>query len=295
MRRSFVLVSLLVLTFLMVGSLQVSADMVQIRGSDTEVNLVQRLTEVFMDENPGSYFAVTGGGSGTGIAGLINKQIDIANSSRAMSETEIEQARNNGVEPVPFIFAQDGLAVIVNSSNSVQELTIDEIGAIFRGEITNWKDVGGNDQEISLYGRQSNSGTFVYFRANVVKGDYSPQKKMMNGNAQIVEGVLADQAGIGYIGIGYAVDGGVVVPGLNVLKVAADENSPAVTPLELENIMQGLYPIVRPLFHYTDGKPEGHVKGYLEFIMTEAGQNIVIQEGFFPITDDYREQNRANL
>ncbi len=295
MRRSFVLASMLVLAFLMVGSLQATADMVQIRGSDTEVNLVQRLTEVFMDENPGRYFAVTGGGSGTGIAALINKQIDIANSSRAMSASEIEQARNNGIEPVPFVFAQDGLAVIVNSSNPVQELTIDEIGAIFRGEITNWKDVGGNDQEISLYGRQSNSGTFVYFRANVVKGDYSPQKKMMNGNAQIVEGVLADQAGIGYIGIGYAVDGGEVVPGLTVLKVATDENSPATTPLELENIMQGLYPIVRPLYHYTDGKPEGHVKGYLEFIMTEKGQNIVIQEGFFPITDEYREQNKANF
>jgi len=295
LRRSFVLASMLVMAFLMVGSLQATADMVQIRGSDTEVNLVQRLTEVFMDENPGRYFAVTGGGSGTGIAALINKQIDIANSSRAMSASEIEQARNNGIEPVPFVFAQDGLAVIVNSSNPVQELTIDEIGAIFRGEITNWKDVGGNDQEISLYGRQSNSGTFVYFRANVVKGDYSPQKKMMNGNAQIVEGVLADQAGIGYIGIGYAVDGGEVVPGLTVLKVATDENSPATTPLELENIMQGLYPIVRPLYHYTDGKPEGHVKGYLEFIMTEKGQNIVIQEGFFPITDEYREQNKANF
>lgn len=295
MRKSLVIVSLLLMAFFFGSVLQASAEMIQIRGSDTEVNLVQRLTEVFMDQNPGSYFAVTGGGSGTGIAALINKQIDIANSSREMSEAEIEQARNNGVEPVPFIFAQDGLAVVVNSSNSVEELTIEEIGAIFRGEITNWSEVGGNDQKISLYGRQSNSGTFVYFRANVVKGDYSPQKKMMNGNAQIVEGVLADRAGIGYIGIGYAVDGGEVVPGLSVLKVAADETSPAATPLELENIMQGLYPIVRPLYHYTDGKPEGKVKGYLEFIMTEEGQNIVIKEGFFPITDEYRRQNEASF
>lgn len=295
MKKSFVLVSILLLALLTVGSLQASANMIQIRGSDTEVNLVQRLTEIFMDENPGRYFAVTGGGSGTGIAALINRQIDIANSSRAMADSEIQQARNNGVEPVPFIFAQDGLAVVVNSSNPVEDLTLDQIGAIFRGEITNWNEVGGNDQQISLYGRQSNSGTFVYFRANVVKGDYSPQKKMMNGNAQIVEGVLADQAGIGYIGIGYAVDGGEVVSGLTVLKVAMDENSPAASPLELENIMEGLYPIVRPLYHYTDGKPEGHVKGYLEFIMTEKGQEIVVQEGFFPITDEYRKQNEANF
>ncbi len=269
--------------------------MFQIKGSDTEVNLVQRLTEVYNEKQPGVQFAVTGGGSGTGIAALIDKQIDVANSSRPMKESEIEQAKANGVNPVPFIFAQDGLAVIVNADNPVESLTMDQIGAIYRGEIKNWREVGGADQALSTYGRQSSSGTYVYFMETVVKGDYTEHKKMLSGNANIVEGVIADKAGIGYVGIGYAVDGGSAVKGLKILKVSKDANSAPSSPAEIENILQGIYPIVRPLYHYTDGTPEGALKDYLEFIFSPKGQAIIEEEGFYPITAAYQEFNKASL
>lgn len=265
--------------------------MYQLGGSDSEVNLVQRLTEVFSGENPNITFAVSGGGSGTGIASLIDGQLDVANSSRPMKDQELADARANGVDPRPFIFAQDGLAVIVNANNPVDALTVDEIGAIFAGDITNWSEVGGPDAPISLYGRQSTSGTYVYFMENVVKGDYSEHKKMQSGNAAIVEGVIAEDAAIGYIAVGYATDGGAVVAGLKVLEVAPDANSPAATPLDLTNIMEERYPIVRPLFHYVDGRPEGGLAEYLEFVISDQGQDIVLAEGFFPITNAHRAVN----
>lgn len=265
--------------------------MYQLGGSDSEVNVVQRLTEVFSGENPDITFAVTGGGSGSGIASLIDGQLDVANSSRPMRDQEISDARANGVDPRPFVFAQDGLAVVINADNPVDALTVEEIGAIFAGDITNWSAVGGADAPISLYGRQSTSGTYVYFMENVVKGDYSEQKKMQSGNAAIVEGVIAEEHAIGYIAVGYAVDGGAVVAGLKVLEVAPDAASPAASPLDLANIMEERYPIVRPLFHYVDGRPEGGLAQYLEFVISERGQEIVQAEGFFPITNAHRALN----
>ncbi|MFO7636856.1 MAG: PstS family phosphate ABC transporter substrate-binding protein [Clostridia bacterium] len=267
----------------------------QIRGSDTEVNMVQRLTEVYSAIHPKVQFAVTGGGSGTGIAALINKQIDIANSSRAMSDSEIQQAKNNGVNPVPFVFSQDGLAIIVHKDNPLTSLTFAQIGGIYSGAIKNWKEVGGNDMAISAYGRQSTSGTFSYFRDTVVKADYSNDKKMMSGNAAIVEGVMADIAGIGYVGIGYAAEGGNAKQGLKVLMVAEDASKTPTTPLEMANITSGLYPLVRPLYHYTDGTPSGALKNYLEFVFSDDGQKVVVESGFFPITDEYNKQNSENL
>lgn len=160
----------------------------QVRGSDTELSLVQKLSEKFMENNQAK-IAVTGGGSGTGIASLINGEIDMANASRPMEDKEISQAQDNNVNPMEFVVAMDGVSVIVNADNPVEQLTMDQIGAIYRGEITNWQEVGGNDQAISLYGRQNNSGTFVFFREHVLQGDYSADMKRMNGNAQIVEGL----------------------------------------------------------------------------------------------------------
>ena len=179
--------------------------MIQVKGSDSEVNLVQRLAEVFMQKNPGVNISVTGGGSGTGIAALINKQTDIANSSRELSAKEEEAAKKAGVSPFRVAFATDGISVILHPENPVSKLTVDQLGKIFKGEIGNWKEVGGPDMKISLYGRQSNSGTYVFFREFVLKGDYSQHMKSMNGNAQIVEGVQRDKAGVGYAAVGYVV------------------------------------------------------------------------------------------
>lgn len=264
----------------------------QIRGSDTEVNLVQRLSEEYMENVNEISIAVTGGGSGTGIAALINKQTDIANSSRPMKSAEIEQARAKGVEPVPVIFALDGLAVITHESLSVNSLNINEVADIFKGNIKNWKSVGGPDMEISMYGRQSNSGTFIYFRDKVLKADYAQSVRRMNGTAQIVEAVKKDKAGIGYVGIGYIVNKqGNVISGINVLKLAGDAISTGVSPLESENVKSGKYPLSRPLFQYTNGKPEGNLLEFIQFELSDEGQKLIENEGYYPITYKQMEHN----
>jgi len=272
-----------------------TGELIQIKGSDTEVNLVQTLAEEFMAENKDVQLAVTGGGSGTGIAALLNGTADIANSSRAMSEEEIEQAREKGIDPRAFVFAMDGLSVIVNANNQLTELTLDDLGAVFRGELTNWQQLGGADLPISLYGRQNNSGTYVFFREQVLKGDYSISMRGMNGNAQIVEAVAQDPAGIGYVGIGYTQDEQGLVPGIKVLNLKTDDQAPAVSPLDLENITSGRYPLTRPLYHYTNGRPEGGLRLFLEFELGSEGQEIVLQEGFYPVAEQFRKLNQENL
>lgn len=268
----------------------------QVKGSDTEVNLVQRLAEEFMLQKQGVEIAVSGGGSGTGIAALINGTTDIANSSREMKEDEVKQARDRGVAPVQFVFAMDGLSVIVHEQNPLVSLDLETIGRIFRGEITSWQEVGGREGRISLYGRQSNSGTFVFFRDVVLRGDYSRQMKGMNGSAQIVAGIKADVQGIGYVGIGYVADqGGQVIPGVKVLEVALNKGLAPVSPLIQENITSGLYPITRPLFHYTNSQPQGKLQEFLAFELSPPGQAIVRQEGFYPVAAHYLMENTRNL
>lgn len=295
--KKVLLVAFLMVFTLMAGMGQVEANdgFFEIRGSDTQVNLTGNLAEAFMDLNPEAVISVTGGGSGTGIAGIINNQFALANSSREISEAEMEQARERGVEPVRIVIALDALSVVVHEDNPVSELTVDQIGAIFRGEITNWSEVGGEDKEINMYGRQSNSGTYVFFREYVVKGDYSEDKMRMNGNAQIVEGVLSDDSGIGYVGVGYTVDEGEVIDGLKMVNVAIDENSPYVSPMDPANVADGSYPVARPLHHYSNGQPEGMVREYIEFVLSDEGQQVAVDSGFYPITDEYREINRENL
>ena len=267
----------------------------EFRGSDSEVNLVQKLTEVYNIKQPGVQFSITGGGSGTGIAALINNQIDVANSSRPMSEKELSDAKANGVDAVEIIFAQDGLAVVINENNPIKSLTVEQIGKIYDGTYTNWKEVGGEDKAISAYGRQSTSGTFVFFRDAIVKGDYRADKKMMSGNADIVEGVKNDVAGVGYCAIGYVVEGGKATPGLKILDVSLTSTSQAYSPLELDNIMNGAYPIVRPLFHYINGKPDDALKDYMSFITSPEGEEIILEMGFYPITAEYRTRNAAAI
>ena len=280
------ILGVLILGLALMGNTNAQAqEMLQIKGSDTLINLVQRLAEVYMEENPGAYIAVTGGGSGTGVAALINKKCDIANASRLMKSKEIAQASEGGVDVKRVVIAMDGLSVITNPGNSIDKLTLDEIGKIFRGEVTNWKEVGGNDVPITLYGRQSNSGTFVFFRDAVLKGDYSQKMNRMNGNAQIVEGIRQDVSGIGYVGVGYVKD----ATGLTILKVAAKVGGTYASPLNSEDVKSGKYPISRPLNQYVNGLPKGAVKAFLEYEISATGQRIVEEEGFFPIPGEYEE------
>jgi phosphate transport system substrate-binding protein len=271
--------------------------MIQVKGSDTLVNLVQVLAEEYMARNPKQALAVLGGGSGTGISALINGTCDIADHSREWKQNEVEQALAKGVKPRFFIIAVDGVSIIVNERNPIEKITMPEVGAIYRGEIKNWKEVGGADKPISLYGRQSNSGTYVFMQEHVLGNkNYSMDMKEMNGNAQIVEGVLQDENGIGYVGVGYLFDSsGNVRKGLKVLNVAKDAKSSAYSPLDKAAVDSGHYPVARPLFQATNGKPNAVVADFIKFETGPEGQKIVAREGFFTIGAAHRENNEKNL
>ncbi len=263
----------------------------QIKGSDSEVNVVQALVEAFAEVNDAAEFAVTGGGSGAGIAALLGDQTDIANSSRPLKEEEIAQAKANGITPVPIVFALDGLAVIVHDANPVDNLTLEQVGKIFAGEVTNWQELGGPDRAITLYGRQSNSGTYVFFRDRVLGRDYSQGKLNLPGNAQIVEAVRADESGIGYAAIGFVRD----AAGIRAVSLAETGDSVFINPLDDEKVLAGLYPLTRPLYQFLNGVPEGALRQFIEFELSPAGQEIVAREGFLPVTPEYMQQNEQQL
>lgn len=271
--------------------------MIQVKGSDTMVNLVQILAEEYMSQNPKSALAVLGGGSGTGVSALINGTCDIANHSREWKQKEIDQAWEKGVKPRFFVIAVDGLSITVNDRNPVEKLTMTELGAIYRGEIKNWKAVGGPDKPVSLYGRQSNSGTYVFMQEHVLGNkNYSLDMKEMNGNAQIIEGILQDENGIGYVGVGYLFDqSGNVRKGLRVLKISKDPNSPAYSPLDKSAVDSGQYPVARPLYQATNGKPGAAVADFIKFETSPEGQKIVEREGFFTIGTAHKQSNEKNL
>ncbi|MCM8760572.1 MAG: phosphate ABC transporter substrate-binding protein [Candidatus Omnitrophica bacterium] len=265
--------------------------MIQIKGSDTLINVVQKLAEVYMAKKPGTMIAVTGGGSGTGIAAMINKTCDIANASRDMKASEVEKAMAKGVDPKRVVVAIDGLSIVTNAQNPVKKLTIDQIGKIYRGEITNWADVGGENLPITLYGRQSNSGTYDFMKEVVMKGEYSSALKSMNGNAQIIEAIKQDKSGIGYVGVGYAKD----ASGITVLDVARNPALGYYSPLNSADVKSGKYPVSRPLNQYINGIPTGVVKDFLEFELSSEGQAIIEKEGFFAIPEEYQRYNDSTL
>jgi phosphate transport system substrate-binding protein len=263
-------------------------NMVQVKGSDTLINLVQKLAEAYMQKNPGKIIAVTGGGSGTGIAALVNGKCDIASSSRLIKDKEIAQARERKIDPKRVVIAIDGLCVVTNAKNPVDKLTMDQLGRIFRGEIKNWKEVGGESRPITLYGRQSNSGTYDFFMEFVLRGDYSPKMNQMNGNAQIVEAIKQDLSGIGYVGVGYARD----TKGVIVVKVAAKVGGYYGSPLNQQDVDTGKYPLIRPLQQYINGMPKPLVRDFLAFELSKEGQEIVKMEGFFAIQPEYAKLNK---
>jgi phosphate transport system substrate-binding protein len=248
---------------------------ITVKGSDTMVILAQKWAETYMKKNPSCVIQVTGGGSGVGITALINGTTDICNSSRSMKQTEIEKlkARYNtlGVE-IPC--AKDGVTIFLNEANRVQSLTIKQLGDIYQGKIRNWKEVGGNDSEIRLYGRENSSGTYVYFHDEVVKGDYSASVQSLPGTAAVVNAVKKDVNGIGYGGAAYA-------QGVKHCGVKKDAGSQAVLPTT-ETIGKGEYPITRYLFMYLRNRPTGETKKYIDWILGSEGQSIVKEVGYFP-------------
>lgn len=245
---------------------------INVEGSDTLVNVATAWSQKFMEENPGVMISVKGGGSGTGIASLINKTIDFADASREMKQEEIDQAKANGVNPVEYTVARDGIAVIVNPANTVEDLTIDQIGKIYRGEITNWKEVGGPDKAIVILSRDSSSGTYEYFKEAVVGKDknYASAAKLLPSNQAIVDETTANDAAIGYVGVGYTSSK------IKVLKVEGVAAS-------VESVLDNTYKISRGLYMYSDGEATGVMKAYLDWILGAEGQKLVSDEGFVPV------------
>jgi len=271
--------------------------MIQIKGSDTMVNLVQILAEEYMAKKPAAAIAVLGGGSGTGITAIINGTCDLANHSREWKQKELDLAYEKGVRPRIFAIAVDALSIVVNDRNPIESLTMAQVGSIFHGEIKNWKILGGTDQKISLYGRQSNSGTYSFLQEHVLNNkNYSQDVKEMNGNAQIIEAVSQDPAGIGYVGVGYLYDEkGEVRKGIKVLKIKKDEKAAEYSPLDKEAVYSAKYPISRPLYQCTNGKPSAAVADFIRFELSPEGQAIVEKEGFFKIGKELMELNEKNL
>ena len=279
------------------GTARAEKKMVQVKGSDTMVNLVQILAEEYMAKNPSAALAVLGGGSGTGITGLINGTCDIADHSREWKQKEIDQAWEKGVKPRFFAIAVDGLSIIVNESNPIERLTMAQVGSLYKGEIRSWKVLGGPDKPVSLYGRQSNSGTYTFMQEHVLGNkNYSQDVKEMNGNAQIIEGILQDEGGLGYVGVGYLFDkDGKVRKGLKVLNISKAPEGQAFSPLDKRSVDSGDYPIARPLYQATNGKPGPALAAFLAFECGPEGQAIVEKEGFFTIGAPLKAQNDKNM
>jgi phosphate transport system substrate-binding protein len=250
------------------------------KGSDTLLVLAQRWAEEYMKTHPNAKIAVSGGGSGTGIAALINGQIDVADSSREIKQGEIEEAKAKGITPVEWRVALDGISAIVHPSNPTGELTIEQLGLIYRGNLTNWKQLGGPDIQIITYGRQSNSGTYVYWKEHILGNkDYRVDMQSLNGNSDIVDAVSKDKNAIGYVGIAYAESRRSEV---KILAVKKDAGSPAVMPTQ-STILDGSYPISRYLYVYTNGIPTGEINQYLKWILGPQGQDIVSVVEYIPI------------
>jgi phosphate transport system substrate-binding protein len=258
---------------------------IQNTGSDTLVNLALAWAEAYMRLHPDVRISVTGGGSGTGIASLLNGTIQIANASREMSKEEIGEAAARGFTPVRLTVALDAIAVVVNPSNSVQTLTLGQVSDLYTGKLARWSDVGGEDRPIVLLSRESNSGTYVYFLEQVLRlgqkkstALFSSETLLMPSSEGISVEVRQNPNAIGYDGLGY------VTPDQKVLAVARDATVPAVLP-SAATVTDGTYPVSRPLFMYTAGEPSGAVGEYLAWIVGE-GQALVQELGFVPLGRD---------
>jgi phosphate transport system substrate-binding protein len=252
-------------------------------GSDTIVNLALAWAEAYQKIRPDIRVSVSGGGSGTGIAALINKTTDIANASRQISDQEKSDAEKNNIQPHEIEIARDAIGVIVNPMNPVQQLTLQQISDIYSGKLTNWQEVGGEDRPIVLLSRESNSGTHVFFLANVVRLGNSKDKTLFSPDTLLLpssEGIMAEVRqnpnAIGYDGLGY------ITPDVKTVAVASKAGAEYVKP-SVDTVNNGKYPIARPLFMYTPGEPAGDVETYIDWILSPDGQKIVGDLGFVPL------------
>jgi phosphate transport system substrate-binding protein len=263
---------------------------IQVKGSDTIVNAAQEVSEEFMKDYPHVFVAVTGGGSGVGIASLINKTCDVATASREMKSKEIEVALKHSVTPKEFTVAYDGVAVIVNKDNPVDKLTIEDLHKIFTGKAKNWKEfAGGRDLGIVTISREVSSGTHIYFKEQVVQlgkkentDEFSNETLLLSSSQAIVEEVAANESAIGYLGMGYTSE--------RTKSLAISNGKDYFSP-DVNNVMKKKYPLSRGLYFYTDGEPNGIKKLFIDFAMGPKGQERFKATGFVPVGDSVVEKN----
>jgi phosphate transport system substrate-binding protein len=261
------------------------ASYIENKGSDTIVNLALAWAEAYQAEHPDIRISVTGGGSGTGIASLINRTVDIANASREIKQEEIDAAEANGVNPVEHIIARDAIAVIVNPTNPIDQLTLQQISDIYSGKINNWSELGGEDRPIVRLSRETNSGTHVYFLETVLRmGDpdnktlFSTDTLLLPSSEGIIIEVRQNPNAIGYDGLGYVPDD------LKMIAIAEEKGGSHVLP-SIPTVNDRSYPIARDLYMYTDGQPTGILKEYMDWILSAEAQEIVAELGFVPVND----------
>jgi phosphate transport system substrate-binding protein len=258
---------------------------ITIKGSDTLVRLGQRWAEEYMKENPGVVIQVSGGGSGTGIAALLNGSTDICESSRDMKEKEHKMAAGKGITPYRVSVALDGIAIFLNEKCPIDTFTFAQIKGIYTGTITNWKEIGGPDQRIIVYGRENNSGTYAFFKEHVLDDeDFSDYTQTLPGTAAVVNAVSKDVNGIGYGGIAWAT-------GVKYAAVRKGDSDPAILPT-IEAVSDGSYPISRDLYWFFNGKPDGELKKLVNWALSEAGQKVAADMDYIPL---HPEQAKANM
>lgn len=253
-------------------------------GSDTIVNLALAWAEKYQEVSPQTNIAVSGGGSGTGIASLINQTTDIANASRQIKSEEVENAQANGIEPNEIVIARDAIAIIVNPNNPVDQLTLQQLSDIYSGKINNWLEIGGEDRPIVRLSRETNSGTHVYFLEEVLRLGEKENKTLFSTDTLLLPSsevigaeIRNNPNAIGYDGLGYVTDD------MKVIAVADDPGGGFIYP-SAESVNNSTYPIARNLFMYTAGQPSGPIKTYLDWILSAEAQKIVSDLGFVPIT-----------
>lgn len=253
-----------------------AAGTVTVKGSDTMVILAQRWAEEYMKKNAGKKVQVTGGGSGTGIAALVNGTTEIANASRDIKDSERAKIRERfKTVPAETAVAKDGVAIYVHEANPVSQLSVEQVKAIYLGDVTNWKDVGGPDARIVLYSRENSSGTYVFFKEHVLGNeDFAAEAQTLPGTAAVVNAVSKERHGIGYGGAAYA-------KGVKEVKILGPDGQGYLP--NAENVKSGKYPLARPLYMYTRAAPAGEVKEFIDFCLSPAGQAIVTQVGYFPV------------
>lgn len=275
----------IVASALSLGASVEARELIQNKGSDTLVNVAQAWAEAYQKVNTDVAVAVTGGGSGTGIAAMINGTVDIANASRAMKQKELELAKSKGQNPIEHTVGYDALVVFLHNDNPADTLSIPQLAEMFgeEGKTENWGDIGlevpgCKGQEIVLVSRQNNSGTYAYFRSAVLgkARDYRMGTRDMHGSKDVVDLVEKTPCAIGYSGLAYATDH------IKMACISKDESGGCVMP-SVETASDGSYPIARPLLMYTDGEPAGEIKKYLDYILSDEGQCIIQKKGYAPV------------